>query len=214
MVSAKQIEANRRNAESSTGPRTEGGRTRARLNALKHGLTARQLVIFDERAGEFMTLYRGYIDHFRPEGAMEHCLVQEIAIAMWGLMRLHRIETQQFANETANFAHQEYSLSFVARARMRSEETEVQSGGSVPIDDAIKKAARKPCRSRLASAAGVFDDIASSGRIEHLSRYRSTRERSMYRALDQLERLQMRRHGILVAPPQAIDVRIDDGAPK
>lgn len=213
-ASERQIEANRRNAELSSGPRTEGGRARTRLNALKHGLTARQLVIFDEHSRDFMALYRGYIDHFRPEGAMEHCLVQEITIAMWCLMRLHRIETQQFKNETPNFAYEDYSVAFLARARMRSEDTGGQSGTIAPIDDASIKAARRPSCSQLARAAAVFDDLASSGRIESLCRYRSAIERSMYRAIDQVERLQARRHEIPVPPPQVVDVRIDDAAPK
>lgn len=213
-ASATQIEANRQNAQLSTGPKTDGGRARTRLNALKHGLTARHLVIFDEHSRDFLALYRGNIDCFRPQGTMEHCLVQEITIAMWGLMRHHRIETQQFANVTVHFAHQAYAAAFFARARIRSGETETQSGMDAPIDEGIDKANRKPSRFHQANAAAVFDDLASSGRIESLCRYRSAIERSMYRAIDQVERLQARRHGIPVAPPQVVDVRIDDAAPK
>ncbi len=39
MATLRQIEANRRNAQKSTGPRTEAGRARSRLNAVKHGLS-------------------------------------------------------------------------------------------------------------------------------------------------------------------------------
>jgi hypothetical protein len=42
MASPRQIEANRRNAQKSTGPRTQAGKARSRLNAVKHGL-ARKL---------------------------------------------------------------------------------------------------------------------------------------------------------------------------
>jgi hypothetical protein len=40
MATAQQIEANRRNAQQSTGPKTTRGKARARLNALKHGFRA------------------------------------------------------------------------------------------------------------------------------------------------------------------------------
>src|SRR5262249_3274660 len=44
MTSLKQIEANRRNAMNSTGPRTETGKEQSRRNAVRHGLTAETVV--------------------------------------------------------------------------------------------------------------------------------------------------------------------------
>src|SRR5262249_18803484 len=44
MTSFRQIEANRRNAISSTGPKTEDGKRRSRHNAVRHGLTAETVV--------------------------------------------------------------------------------------------------------------------------------------------------------------------------
>ena len=45
MTSVKQIEANRRNALRSTGPKTEDGKQRASQNAVRHGLTAETVIV-------------------------------------------------------------------------------------------------------------------------------------------------------------------------
>src|SRR6476619_5991854 len=45
MATQKQIEANRRNAQKSTGPKTEEGKTKSKFNAMKHGMTAEVAVL-------------------------------------------------------------------------------------------------------------------------------------------------------------------------
>ena len=50
MTSNKQLHANQANATKSTGPRSQGGKLRSRLNSRKHGLTAKMLIIVGENA--------------------------------------------------------------------------------------------------------------------------------------------------------------------
>ena len=52
-TSTNRIIANRRNATRSTGPRTDAGKARSRLNGLKHGLRAQVLVLPDEDPAAF-----------------------------------------------------------------------------------------------------------------------------------------------------------------
>ena len=53
MATDKQLQANRRNAKKSTGPRSPEGKARSRLNSRKHGLTAKMLIIVGERPDDF-----------------------------------------------------------------------------------------------------------------------------------------------------------------
>jgi hypothetical protein len=49
-ISEARLEANRRNSRKSCGPRTESGKLRSKLNAVKHGMRAATLVLLDEDA--------------------------------------------------------------------------------------------------------------------------------------------------------------------
>ena len=58
MATIKQINANRKNALLSKGPKTDLGKLNSSKNSLKHGLTAKQLVI-----GEDLNEFEKYRDH-------------------------------------------------------------------------------------------------------------------------------------------------------
>ena len=53
MSSERQIEANKLNAQLSTGPRTIAGKQKIASNALTHGLTGKQIVLPDENPDDF-----------------------------------------------------------------------------------------------------------------------------------------------------------------
>ncbi len=71
MTSQVQSEANRRNALKSTGPKSKKGKGRARLNALKHGLRAKDIVLASEDGREFDGLRQALITELGPEGSLE-----------------------------------------------------------------------------------------------------------------------------------------------
>jgi len=92
MATQKQIEANRRNAQRSTGPKTPEGKARSALNALQHGIRSSLAVIPGESREEFETLYDAIRDDFQPTDSMEEILVRQIASAEWRLQRMQRAE--------------------------------------------------------------------------------------------------------------------------
>jgi type II secretory pathway component GspD/PulD (secretin) len=96
MASEKQVAANRRNAQKSTGPRTPVGRTRAKLNALKHGLTAKELVIFDETEEDLSAFISELLPSLDLVGAHEEEIGQQIALAYWSARRARRAESGLF----------------------------------------------------------------------------------------------------------------------
>ncbi len=95
MTTEAQTQANRENARKSTGPRTEAGKARSRLNALKHGRRAKTLaapVLPQEDAAELARRIQDWIDSYRPVGAVETDLVTRAARASWALDRAERCE--------------------------------------------------------------------------------------------------------------------------
>jgi hypothetical protein len=104
MASQLQIEANRRNAQLSTGAKTPHGRCASRMNALKYGLTAQQVILFDETAEDFEKFFGELIAAFNPKDAIEAQLAERIAICAWGLRRSYRIEATLFENVRRNWS--------------------------------------------------------------------------------------------------------------
>jgi hypothetical protein len=102
-VSQRRIEANRRNAQLSTGPQTARGKKTISRNALKHGLLAREVVITggdgEESQREFDALVARLQNQYRPSGAIEEMLVERIATCWWRLARVHRAETGEIRRE-------------------------------------------------------------------------------------------------------------------
>jgi hypothetical protein len=97
-TSHRKVDANRRNAARSTGPRTTLGKSRSRLNALKHGILASQAVIANIEGREerqmFEATVAGLAHDFQPVGTYELLLVQEIAACFWRKRRLLMFENR------------------------------------------------------------------------------------------------------------------------
>jgi hypothetical protein len=92
MATEKQLLANRANARKSTGPRTQAGKARSRLNSRKHGLTAKMLIIAGENADDFDELRAELLDEHNPQLALECELVERLAGILWRLRRVPLFE--------------------------------------------------------------------------------------------------------------------------
>jgi hypothetical protein len=93
------------------GPKTPAGKARSAMNATKHGLTAKSVVIADEDPAEFQVLLDQYVADFAPETGAERDLVREMAVCQWRLQRSWKIESAMFdmaVGSTEERVHEEW----------------------------------------------------------------------------------------------------------
>jgi hypothetical protein len=93
----KQIDANRRNAQKSTGPKSETGKIRSSLNGWRHGVTGQVLTMAEEDREAFETFAREYRLALFPVGPIEIQIAQSIAEDEWRLSRARAIENNVIA---------------------------------------------------------------------------------------------------------------------
>ncbi len=101
MATAAQIEANRRNAQSSTGPKTERGKARARRNAITHGMTACTImpVLPQEDPKELEDRTQQAIAAMKPRNPLELDLVCRAVRLSGELDRAERVATAHLAHQ-------------------------------------------------------------------------------------------------------------------
>src|SRR5438874_676103 len=103
MSSQRQIEANRLNAQKSTGPSTPEGRAAVSLNSLKYGLYAETLILPGEDPAAFEALLDRFDAEHQPATPTEEAFVSQIAMATWRRARIQRMEAAYYKNKHKEF---------------------------------------------------------------------------------------------------------------
>jgi hypothetical protein len=104
MTSFRQIEANRRNALRSTGPRTKEGKQSSRGNAYRHGLTAETVVPDVEDAEDYAAFEAAVIADYDARTAVERELVLRLASLLWRLRRATAVGTELLSIQAESLA--------------------------------------------------------------------------------------------------------------
>lgn len=99
MRSKKQILASQRNGARSHGPSTAEGKARSSLNATRHGLSSRVVVLTNEDPELWQQLRASCLEQWQPANSAELTLVHDIAGARWRLHRLLAMEAATLDNE-------------------------------------------------------------------------------------------------------------------
>ena len=163
MPSLNKIEANRRNAQASTGPRSPEGKAAVARNAITHGLRAKKHLLYFERYADFDKVCRDLEAEWQPSTPTEANLVEQMAVAQAKLVRLE-------SNLSAAF-YQSYAMKAAA-----CEEEFTDPDGTVRTLDFIDD--------REFEVQRLINGVS-----QHIARV----ERAWHKALDALQRLQDRR---------------------
>jgi hypothetical protein len=190
MTSEKQLNANRANATKSTGPRSQAGKARSRLNSRKHGLTAKMLIIVDENVDDFDQLRAELIDEHDPKSVLECELVERLAGILWRLRRVpffeaaiidarhDQVSRDKYVNEKFNSAKYNLGVSF---------EPEQQNGRDEKDEEAVDREAA------VHFGRALINDAVRSDALGKLGRHEATLMNAFTKTLQMLLLLQENR---------------------
>lgn len=204
MVTRNQVEANRRNARRSTGPRTAEGKARVATNAVKHGLTAKQVILPGEDPAEFEAHRSRFLADLSPRGAVQEFVAEKVVIDAYRLMRVPVWE--------AALGHRQERLASLEDARAHKSSHEIKEGAPEDTPD-IERAAREAHRAVDEKKGKVrTEPVALRARssellekrpttLANLVRYDTGLLRSFIAGLRELQRLQIMEVGKRVLTP-------------
>jgi hypothetical protein len=108
MATDAQIEANRHNSTSSSGPKDT---KKTRFNAVKHGLCSKHFISKKEKK-DYLHIYNSLVNEIQPLNAFEFIVVERIASSMFDLQRIANKESAQQYN---GFVKKERDLKILDR---------------------------------------------------------------------------------------------------
>jgi hypothetical protein len=107
MATEAQSEANKRNAQKSSGPRTDAGKARVSRNATRHGLCNTMPVMSDEDRAKFEEMLNDLNEEHQPDGTTEVLLVYKMAAAFLNSWRANILLTERLdINDTQDDSKQ------------------------------------------------------------------------------------------------------------
>ena len=111
ITSFKQVEANKKNAQKSTGRKSFWGKHKASGNALTHGLDAKKHLIIGENSKEFEDFRSSMIDMLDPSNPIQEETALQIVSAGWRIRRYACVEAGLFDYEQKD--NKEYLVKYV-----------------------------------------------------------------------------------------------------
>jgi hypothetical protein len=210
MTSEKQIQANRKNTLKSAGPKTAQGKLMVSSNAVKHGLLSKDVVIKDESEGEFVEFRQRLYAELAPVGELEQLLADRIIASFWRLRRVGKIEIELLNNMSSLQISKPGSSGAIPTMQI----TKAYEGGKTEVittGSSLKTGSGEDGSCELSLGRAVHADFAGSNTLGKFRRYEAHIDRTLYKALHELQRLQAARLGHKVTAPVAIDIDVSKG---
>ena len=111
MATVAQTNANRANAQKSTGPKTPEGKAKSSLNRVSHGFNSATLFIGGENREEFDALLADLTTEFHPATPNEQILVEKMVHNQWNSLRALRLQSVVLqASVPAGYIHPNLGL--------------------------------------------------------------------------------------------------------
>jgi hypothetical protein len=173
MSTETQISANRLNAQKSTGPKTPEGKSKVSQNAVTHGLTALRPVLANEDPEEYALFRDDFFRHHAPVGILEETLAERAAETFWRLSRASTFETQV--------------LNTLTKESQSDQEARNVSDGIVSDSN------------NLDFAQALINDFRNTHVLERLLGYELKIERTYFRIVKELRRIQSLRLNVAEA---------------
>ena len=203
MTTYRQIEANRRNALNSTGPKTEAGKHSSRCNAVRHGLTAETVIGALEDAEDYKAFEAAIIADYDAQSAVERELVLRLASILWRLRRATTMETGLFEVQAQHLRDYRQNCGVAAKSHdvihalfRRGDSTSLYgvSHSAVSKIETVPDSALKADTS-VVEFARCFLRLANlpNFALDRLSRYEATLWRQVGRILFALDALDRRK---------------------
>ncbi len=219
MNSEPQRDANRPHLRRSTGPRTAIGKARVSSNALKHGLTGKDIVLPSENPRDYDRFRAGLLEALDPHGDLEGLLADKIVADAWRIRRipileaaLHRRGRHDVAIDQAQVALRQTRAA--ETAALVSAMTGLPSPRSVTLEDAERKLRQAQTKKQnlfvrdpVLDATRVLETSVNA--FANLWRHERALTRSLHRTLHELQRLQAVRAGKFVPAPAVIDLNLN-----
>jgi hypothetical protein len=120
IISDKQHQANRQNAQHSSGPKTPEGKAAIRFNALTYGLRTRATVLPHENPDDYDRLWDELEADWQPQTRTEWCYLETMVTSQWLLARAAASESRIY--QLIPFGEKQFvMLAYVAKQRAQVE---------------------------------------------------------------------------------------------